>query len=108
MKLYSYFRSSASYRVRIALNLKNLPYDYVPVHLVRDGGEQLKPEYRKVNADGIVPTLVDGNERDAAVACDHRVSGGNASGAAAAAQARRPIAPMCARWRCRWRARFIR
>ena len=62
MKLYSYFRSSASYRVRIALNVKNLPYDYVPVHLVRDGGEQLKPEYRKVNADGIVPTFVDGND----------------------------------------------
>ena len=62
MKLYSYFRSSASYRVRIALNVKNLPYDYVPVHLVRDGGEQLKPEYRKVNLDGIVPTFVDGDE----------------------------------------------
>ena len=62
MKLYSYFRSSASYRVRIALNVKNLPYDYVPVHLVRDGGEQLKPAYRKVNVDGIVPTLVDGSE----------------------------------------------
>jgi maleylpyruvate isomerase len=62
MKLYGYFRSSASYRVRIALNLKNLPYEYVPVHLVRDGGEQLKPEYRKVNGDGIVPTLVDGHE----------------------------------------------
>ncbi len=62
MKLYSYFRSSASYRVRIALNVKNLPYDYVPVHLVRDGGEQLKPEYRKVNVDGIVPTFVDGND----------------------------------------------
>src|ERR1700744_1465966 len=62
MKLYSYFRSSASYRARIALNVKNLPYDYVPVHLVRDGGEQLKPEYRKVNADGIVPTLIDGND----------------------------------------------
>ncbi|MBB3256272.1 maleylpyruvate isomerase [Paraburkholderia bannensis] len=59
MKLYSYFRSSASYRVRIALNLKNLPYEYVPVHLVRDGGEQLKPEYRKVNPDAIVPTLID-------------------------------------------------
>lgn len=59
MKLYSYFRSSASYRVRIALNLKHLPYDYAPVHLLRDGGEQLKPEYRRVNQDGIVPTLVD-------------------------------------------------
>ena len=42
MKLYSYFRSSASYRVRIALNVKGLPYDYAPVHLVRDGGEQLQ------------------------------------------------------------------
>ena len=62
MKLYSYFRSSASYRVRIALNVKNLPYEYVPVHLVRDGGEQLKPEYRAVNVDGIVPTLIDGHE----------------------------------------------
>ncbi|MBN3855342.1 maleylacetoacetate isomerase [Paraburkholderia sp. Ac-20340] len=59
MKLYSYFRSSASYRVRIALNLKNLPYETVPVHLLRDGGEQLKPEYRTLNPDGIVPTFVD-------------------------------------------------
>lgn len=59
MKLYSYFRSSASYRVRIALNLKQLPYDYVPVHLVRDGGEHLKSEYRAVNPEAIVPTLVD-------------------------------------------------
>ncbi|POR56241.1 maleylacetoacetate isomerase [Paraburkholderia eburnea] len=63
MKLYSYFRSSASYRVRIALNLKNLPYEYVPVHLVREGGEQLKPEYRKINPDAIVPTLIDDDNR---------------------------------------------
>ncbi len=62
MKLYSYFRSSASYRVRIALNLKALPYEYVPVHLVREGGEQLKPAYRQINQDGIVPTLVDDEE----------------------------------------------
>jgi maleylpyruvate isomerase len=60
MKLYSYFRSSASYRVRIALNLKNLPYDYAPVHLLREGGEQLKPEYRKLNPDAVVPTFIDG------------------------------------------------
>jgi maleylpyruvate isomerase len=59
MKLYSYFRSSAAYRVRIALNLKGLSYEYVPVHLLRDGGEQLKPAYRQVNAEGIVPTLID-------------------------------------------------
>jgi maleylpyruvate isomerase len=61
MKLYSYFRSSASYRVRIALNLKGLPYDYAPVHLLRSGGEQLTPEYRRIGPDGIVPALVDGD-----------------------------------------------
>ncbi|WP_420994695.1 maleylacetoacetate isomerase [Cupriavidus sp. 30B13] len=59
MKLYSYFRSSASYRVRIALNLKGLPYDYEPVHLLRDGGQQLLPAYRALNPDALVPTLVD-------------------------------------------------
>ena len=58
MKLYSYFRSSAAYRVRIALNLKGLDYEYEGVHLLRDGGLQLKPEYRALNPDGIVPTLV--------------------------------------------------
>lgn len=59
MQLYSYFRSSASYRVRIALNLKGLPYDYVPIHLLRGGGEQFSSAYRKLNHDAIVPTLVD-------------------------------------------------
>ncbi len=59
MKLYSYFRSSASYRVRIALNLKGLPYELVPVHLLRDGGEQFTPEYRRLNPDALVPALVD-------------------------------------------------
>lgn len=59
MKLYSYFRSSAAYRVRIALNLKGLDYEYEAVHLLRDGGQQLKPEYRAVNPDGIVPALID-------------------------------------------------
>ena len=61
MKLYNYFRSSASYRVRIALNLKNLAYDYLPVHLLRSGGEQLTADYRKVSPDALVPTLVDGD-----------------------------------------------
>lgn len=61
MKLYSYFRSSAAYRVRIALNLKGLPYEYEPVHLLRGGGEQLTPEYRRIGPDGIVPALVDGD-----------------------------------------------
>ena len=60
MKLYSYFRSSAAYRVRIALNLKGLAYEYAPIHLLRDGGQQLKPEYRELNPDGIVPTFIDG------------------------------------------------
>jgi maleylpyruvate isomerase len=62
LKLYSYFRSSAAYRVRIALNLKGLDYEYAPVHLLRDGGQQLKPEYRELNPDGIVPTLIDGDD----------------------------------------------
>lgn len=60
MKLYTYFRSSASYRVRIALNLKGLAYETVPVHLTRGGGEQLKPEFRGVNPQALVPVLQDG------------------------------------------------
>lgn len=59
MKLYSYFRSSASYRVRIALNLKGLNYEQVPVHLVKNGGEQLSDAYRAFNPDGLVPALLD-------------------------------------------------
>jgi maleylpyruvate isomerase len=60
MKLYTYFRSSAAYRVRIALNLKGLPYDAVPVHLVKHGGEQLQDQYRAINPSALVPTLEDG------------------------------------------------
>jgi len=59
MKLYSYFRSSASYRVRIALNLKGLPFETAPVHLLKNGGEQLAQEFRQLNPDGLVPVLVD-------------------------------------------------
>lgn len=59
MKLYTYFRSSAAYRVRIALNLKGLAWDALPVHLVRSGGEQHLPEYRSVNPAGLVPALDD-------------------------------------------------
>ena len=66
MKLYSYFRSSASYRVRIALNLKNLAYEVVPIHLLRNGGEQFAPEYRKLNPDALVPALIDDTASDAA------------------------------------------
>ncbi|HWJ93233.1 MAG TPA: maleylacetoacetate isomerase [Telluria sp.] len=59
MKLYTYFRSSAAYRVRIALNLKGLPYEAVPVHLLKAGGEQLSDSYRKINPSKLVPALQD-------------------------------------------------
>lgn len=59
LKLYSYWRSTAAYRVRIALNLKGLDYDMESVHLVKDGGEQHKPEYREKNPQGLVPLLSD-------------------------------------------------
>ena len=63
MKLYSYWRSSASYRVRIALALKNIPYENVPVHLVDQGGVQNSDAYRALNPEGRVPLLVDGDFR---------------------------------------------
>ena len=56
--LYGYFRSSASYRVRIAMNLKNLKYEYKAVHLINNGGEQHNQEYKKLNPSEQVPTLV--------------------------------------------------
>ncbi len=59
LQLYSYFRSSASYRVRIALNLKGLPYEYVPVHLLKDGGQQHAADYQRINPSELVPALVD-------------------------------------------------
>jgi maleylpyruvate isomerase len=59
LQLYSYFRSSAAYRVRIALELKGLPYSYVPVHLLKDGGAQHAPQYQRLNPTELVPTLVD-------------------------------------------------
>ena len=62
IKLYNYFRSSASYRVRIALNLKGLPYEYVPVHLLKDGGQQLAPSFRALNPESLVPVLDDDGE----------------------------------------------
>tara|TARA_B100000609_G_scaffold199139_1_gene200855 strand:- start:18757 stop:19449 length:693 start_codon:yes stop_codon:yes gene_type:complete len=57
MKLYSYFRSSCSYRVRIALYHKGLDFSYVPVHLVKDGGQQHAETYKQRNSMGQVPTL---------------------------------------------------
>jgi len=58
MKLYSYFRSSAAFRVRIALNLKGIDYEMEPVHLIRDGGHNRRPEFRAVNPQMRVPALV--------------------------------------------------
>lgn len=61
IRLYSYWRSSAAYRVRIALNLKGLPYETVPVHLARDGGEQHKAPFSDLNPQELVPVLLHGN-----------------------------------------------
>ena len=57
--LHNYFRSSAAYRVRIAMNLKGLSYDYIPVHLTRDGGMQFKEPYKSLNPQQLVPLLDD-------------------------------------------------
>ncbi len=59
--LYSYWRSSASYRVRLALALKELPYELRPVHLVKDGGQQHLPGYRAINPQALVPSLQHGD-----------------------------------------------
>ena len=58
MKLYSYWRSTAAYRVRIALNIKQLDCEVVPVHLVKDGGEQLMDGYKKINPQSLVPSFI--------------------------------------------------
>jgi maleylpyruvate isomerase len=57
VKLYSFFRSSAAYRVRIALNLKGMPCEIVPIHMRKEGGQHRKPDYRAVNPQMRVPAL---------------------------------------------------
>lgn len=61
LKLYDYFRSSACFRVRAALNLKRLDYDTIPIHLVNNGGEQFSEAYQKINPQMLIPSLQDGN-----------------------------------------------
>ncbi|MFV3128126.1 maleylacetoacetate isomerase [Niveispirillum sp. KHB5.9] len=61
MQLHTYFRSSAAYRVRIALALKGIQWDPAYVHLLKDGGQQRHEAYRDLNPQGLVPTLVDGD-----------------------------------------------
>jgi maleylpyruvate isomerase len=60
LKLYTYWRSSAAYRVRIALHYKGLAFESVPRHLLRDGGEQRQADYLALNPQGLVPALADG------------------------------------------------
>ncbi len=59
LQLYSYWRSSTSYKVRIALNVKKIKYEIIPVHLLDMGGRQHEPEYRVINPMASVPTLID-------------------------------------------------
>lgn len=57
MILYDYFRSTACYRVRIALNMKQIAYEKVAIHLINNGGEHHSPEYHQINPQGLVPSL---------------------------------------------------
>jgi maleylpyruvate isomerase len=59
MKLFTYYRSSCSWRVRIALSFKGIPHGTVPVHLLRDGGQQHSESYREMNPQQLVPALAD-------------------------------------------------
>ena len=92
--LYSYFRSSAAYRVRIAFNLKGLSYDTVAVHLQKEGGQHRKPDYRAVNPQMRLPALkLELGRGPHAVARHHRISRRGPSAAAAAAARERRARP---------------
>ena len=94
MKLYSYFRSSAAYRVRIAFNLKGLRYDTVSIHLQREGGMNRKPAYRAINPQMRVPALrLEFRRAHHPVARHHRISRRDPSAAAAVAARSRRARP---------------
>lgn len=67
--LYDYFRSTACYRVRIALNLKKINYETISINLIQDGGQQYQAEYTSINPQNLVPTLViNKNKKDKKIA----------------------------------------
>ena len=97
MKLYTYFRSSAAYRVRIALNLKGIAYETIPIHLTKDGGKQHSPEYRAVNPQMRVPALVlDSGEVLTQSLGHHRISRRDPSASRRCCRPIRSSAPRCA------------
>ena len=101
LTLYSFWRSQASYRVRIALSLKGSSAELRTIDLLK--GEQHHEDYRAINPEGLVPALIEGDEAAARpVARHHRIYRREASRAAAPAARRSATAPMCAAWR-RWR-----
>lgn len=105
--LYTYWRSSAAYRVRIGLELKGLAWEARPVHLVRDGGEQHHEAYRALNPQQLVPTLLhDGHTLTQSLAIiEYRKS---ASHRCRCCRPTLRAAHGCGRWRSLWPAISIR
>ena len=101
MKLYNHYRSSAAYRVRIALNLKGLTWQHVGVHLLK--AQHRAPDYLKLNPAGLVPTLVadDGAVLTQSLAIMEYLDDAGL-GDTAVAEKTRWIVRMCERWRWRW------
>ena len=108
LKLYTYWRSSAAFRVRIALDLKGLAFESVPRHLLRDGGEQRsRDDYLALNPQGLVPALDDdgrwSRSRSRSANTWRKSSRSHACCPVAQSRGRRSE-----RWRSRWPATSIR